>query len=145
MKLQILALLLITSLFVGCKPQKFECVFIENHSNKIKLMDSDSSCSYANKLNNDAIPLFIYISDSLPLSLAPFYHFSSLKNQSVDKYVVLFLNDRKEFTVIYTDNMKGDSLRIKRYDFARFIYDELKQNPSGLKLTPIYKKFDEIF
>ena len=62
-----------------------------------------------------------------------------------DKHVVLFISKKNEFNLIYSENMKADSLLNKRYDFGRFVYEELKRSRSNLQLRNIYKKFDEMF
>ena len=138
--------ILFTSLLPGCERQKPTCIFIENESGKVKIKDIDSACNFANKLNNETIPLFIYVADSLPENqINKFYHFSKFRNQSIDQHVVLLINSRKDFNIVYSEYLKGDSLLQKRYDFGRSVYDELKRTRSGLELNGIYKKFEEIF
>ena len=140
-----ITLILFLSLLQNCNSRKSNCVFIENHSRKVEIVDLDSACNYASKLNN-AIPLYIYVDDSIPTdALVKFYHFSSLKKQSVMDYAVLFLAAQKQFIVVYSENMKTDSFRIKRYSFGRFVNEDLQGSKSQLELTPIYRKFAEIF
>lgn len=148
MKFNILSILLILLgiLFCGCNREESKCSFIENYSKKIKTKDIDSACQYATNYNLHSIPLFIVISDTLPSDrMTKFHYVSSIKNQSSDELVVLFIGGLKTFDIIYSKNMKVDSLLRNRHEFANFVHGQLKKHESNLELTNIYKRFGQIF
>jgi hypothetical protein len=148
MKVQLICLVLVLffSIFYNCnRPQESKCIFIKNLSGKIKVADLDSCCFYADKLNNQSIPLFIYINDQPPPDPLKIFYDFRLTSKLSEKQVMVVIADQKKFSVVYSDNLKVDSLLRNRYEFGRLIYDELKQEGSNLTLIDVYKKFNELF